>query len=127
MSVRVDSLDHIVLTVRDISAAVSFYVGVLGMTEILFGDRTAVGFGSQKINLHQAGAEIAPHATAPAPGSSDLCFLSSVPLDHWVSHLAKQGVPIELGPVPRTGALGSITSIYLRDPDGNLIEISNPV
>ena len=127
MECKVDSLDHLVLTVRDIDAAVSFYVGVLGMNEIQFDDRVAVGFGNQKINLHLAGHEISPHAIAPTLGSVDLCFLSQTPVGDWMKRLLDFGVPVELGPVLRTGAASKLESIYLRDPDGNLIEISNSV
>jgi catechol 2,3-dioxygenase-like lactoylglutathione lyase family enzyme len=127
MNCVVDSLDHLVLTVRDIDAAVSFYVRTLRMREIRFDDRVAVGFGEQKINLHLAGAEIQPHAVVPTPGSADLCFLSQTPVDDWIRHLESLGIPIELGPVPRIGAVSGLISIYLRDPDGNLVEISNRV
>jgi catechol 2,3-dioxygenase-like lactoylglutathione lyase family enzyme len=125
MDCKVDSLDHFVLTVRNIEAAVSFYVNVLGMAEIHFGGRIAVGFGAQKINLHLEGAEISPHASIPTPGSADMCLISQTPLDQWLAHLAAHGVAVELGPVTRTGAVSGLTSIYFRDPDGNLIEVSN--
>lgn len=87
--------------------------------------RWALKFGAQKINLHKAGAEFEPKAAHPAPGTADLCFLSDAPVADWQDHLAAQGVTVEEGPVPRTGATGPLTSIYVRDPDGNLIEISN--
>ena len=123
---RVRSLDHLVLTVADIPATVAFYQA-LGMTALTFGEgRTALAFGDQKINLHQAGAEIAPHAAAPTRGSADLCFIVDTPPDALLAHLAAQGIEVELGPVPRTGAVGPIVSVYLRDPDGNLIELSTP-
>jgi catechol 2,3-dioxygenase-like lactoylglutathione lyase family enzyme len=118
-------IDHLVLTVRDVDATSAWYARVLGMEPVTFGaGRRALSFGGQKLNLHQAGAEIAPHAATPAPGSADLCLISAVPLDEVVAHLRAEGVAIEEGPVPRTGARGPITSIYLRDPDGNLIEVS---
>lgn len=125
------SLDHLVLTVADLDRTVEFYTGALGMKAQHFDAtdgtmRHALRFGDQKINLHQAGHEFAPKAAYPAPGSADLCFLSHVPLADWMRHLETRAVAIEEGPVARTGALGPITSIYLRDPDGNLIEISNP-
>ncbi len=124
----IQSLDHLVLTVASIEASVAFYVGVLGMEEIRFGTgRIALGFGAQKINLHQAGREFEPKATHPTPGSADLCFLSEIPVAEIAARLAALGVEIEEGPVPRTGATGPIASIYLRDPDANLIEISNRV
>jgi catechol 2,3-dioxygenase-like lactoylglutathione lyase family enzyme len=127
MAFRVDSIDHLVLTVRDIDATVSFYVGVLGMSRIDFNGRVAVKVSDQKINLHLAGEEIVPHASKPLPGSADLCFLTSLPVAAWIDHLATKGIPLERGPVPRTGATGEILSIYLRDPDQNLIEISNQI
>jgi catechol 2,3-dioxygenase-like lactoylglutathione lyase family enzyme len=122
---RIDRLDHLVLTVTDIDATVAFYAGVLGMEEITFqGDRRALLFGQSKINLHRAGDEYSPRAAHATPGSADLCLVSAVPLDLVISELRLKGVPIEEGPVERTGATGPITSVYLRDPDGNLIEIS---
>jgi catechol 2,3-dioxygenase-like lactoylglutathione lyase family enzyme len=130
MTPQVDSLDHLVLTVADLDASVRFYTRVLGMRAESFAaadgsTRTALVFGRQKINLHRAGGEFAPHAAAPRPGSADLCFLSDVPLAEWQGHLAAEGVSVEEGPVARTGATGPLHSIYCRDPDGNLIEISN--
>jgi catechol 2,3-dioxygenase-like lactoylglutathione lyase family enzyme len=119
------SLDHLVLTVADVDAAVAFYTRVLGMRDVTFGaGRRALAFGSTKINLHQSGAEIAPHAARPTRGSADLCLITSTPLDQVVASLTSQGITVEDGPVPRTGALGPITSVYIRDPDENLIEIS---
>jgi catechol 2,3-dioxygenase-like lactoylglutathione lyase family enzyme len=122
--VRVHSLDHLVLTVADIDTTVRFYES-LGMRRETFGDgRVAMRFGDQKLNLHQAGAEIAPHAERPTPGSADLCFLVEDSLDDVADSLARAGVPVELGPVARTGATAAITSLYVRDPDGNLVELS---
>lgn len=124
---RVDALDHLVLTVRDLDASIAFYTRVLGMEEVVFGGgRRALAFGSQKLNLHPTGAEIAPHAAQPTPGSADLCFLTSAAPDAVLRRLAECGVPVELGPVQRTGARGPIVSVYFRDPDGNLIEVSRP-
>lgn len=127
-------LDHLVLTVSDIDETVAFYVSVLGMRQIRFGrdphtgvPRTALAFGTQKINLHEAGREVEPHADSPAPGTADLCLLVSTPLDEVEKELRAAGVDIELGPVERTGATGPILSVYLRDPDRNLIELSNPI
>lgn len=130
MAPQVASLDHLVLTVADPEATAAFYVRVMGMRDETFraGDgslRRALVFGAQKINLHRAGAEFAPHAAAPVPGSADLCFLSATPLADWQAHLAAEGVAIEDGPVARTGATGPILSLYIRDPDANLIEIAN--
>jgi catechol 2,3-dioxygenase-like lactoylglutathione lyase family enzyme len=119
------SLDHLVLTVADIERTAAFYCGVLGMRRVTFGaGRVALSFGAQKINLHQKGREFEPKAIAPTPGSADLCFVAAVPLAEAIAALDKAGVAIEEGPVSRTGAVGPITSVYVRDPDGNLIEIS---
>ena len=144
---KIESLDHLVLTVRDLQATVHFYSTILGMEEITFQPpsggppRTALRFGQQKINLHLAGAEFEPKALKPTPGSADLCFITKQPIEGgsnksgegdgdnssscWISHFAKHQIPIEEGPVKRTGANGPINSIYVRDPDKNLIEISN--
>ena len=122
----VDSLDHLVLTVRDVAATCAFYTRVLGMEEVTFGsNRKALTFGRQKINLHEAGREFEPKAAQPTPGSADLCFLTEEPLPQVMAHLAKCGVPIVEGPVRRTGAQGLLESVYVRDPDGNLIELAN--
>ena len=115
---RVLSLDHLVLTVRDLDATIAFYTR-LGMTHETFGDgRHALTFGGQKLNLHEAGHEIAPHAATPAAGSADLCFL--------VDAIDPAGLDVVEGPVERTGAVGPIRSVYVRDPDGNLVELSTP-
>ncbi|MFG1821059.1 VOC family protein [Microbispora bryophytorum] len=124
-AVRIAGLDHLVLTVADIPRTIDFYRDALGMEPVTFsGGRHALVFGTSKINLHQAGREIRPHALRPVPGSADLCLITHSPLDQVAAHLTAAGVPIEEGPVPRTGALGPITSLYIRDPDHNLIEIS---
>lgn len=123
---RIDSLDHLVLTVADVEASCAFYSRVLGMEVVTFGQgRKALAFGAQKINLHQAGREFEPKADRPTPGSADLCFLTSVPLPQVQAHLAACGVRVTEGPVQRTGAQGPILSVYFRDPDLNLIEVSN--
>ncbi len=132
MRPTVTALDHIVLTTRDIDTCISFYVSALGMSVRSFEasdgtTRYAIYFGKQKINLHQAGAEFRPHATHPMFGAADLCFLSDTPLEEWVIHLAKNKVEVMDGPVERSGATGPINSLYIRDPDGNLIEISNQI
>jgi catechol 2,3-dioxygenase-like lactoylglutathione lyase family enzyme len=120
------SLDHLVLTVRDIEATCDFYVRVLGMELVVFGEnRKALRFGQQKINLHQAGQEFEPKALKPTSGATDLCLLTEMPLPQAIEHLQACGVAIESGIVQRTGAVGAIASIYIRDPDGNLLEISN--
>ncbi|TWI53360.1 catechol 2,3-dioxygenase-like lactoylglutathione lyase family enzyme [Pseudomonas duriflava] len=125
---NIERLDHLVLTVRHIDATVAFYTQVLGMQKIIFGaGRIALKFGQQKINLHQAGNEFEPKAESPTPGSADLCFLSSASLERVIQQLEKLNVPIVEGPVGRTGALGPIRSVYIRDPDQNLIEIANPI
>ena len=125
---QIDSLDHLVLTVKDIEATVAFYSNVLGMEVVTFaGNRNALSFGSQKINLHQNKREFEPKAQNPTPGSADLCFITSVPLPEVVHHLALCHVAVIEGPVQRTGATGPILSVYFRDPDMNLIEISNNV
>jgi catechol 2,3-dioxygenase-like lactoylglutathione lyase family enzyme len=125
---KIERLDHLVLTVADITRTCEFYENVLGMQTVTFGaGRKALSFGQQKINLHQAGKEIEPKAVRPTPGSADLCFIASTPVAAVVAHLRKEGVSIEEGPVPRTGAIGPIQSVYFRDPDGNLIEVSNYV
>ena len=125
---KVNHLDHLVLTVKDIEASVSFYTSVLGMAETTFGDgRKALVFGSSKINLHQAGHEFEPKAAAPTPGSAGLCLIVEDDLDSVLAQLARAGVPVEVGPVRRTGAAGEIISVYVRDPDRNLIELSNYV
>ena len=123
---RIDSLDHLVLTVADVAATCTFYQRVLGMEVVTFGaGRQALAFGTQKINLHQSGREFEPKAQRPTPGSADLCFLTSVPLAQVQAHLAACGVVVSEGPVQRTGAQGPILSVYFRDPDLNLIEVSN--
>jgi catechol 2,3-dioxygenase-like lactoylglutathione lyase family enzyme len=126
MSIRVDRLDHLVLTVADVEKSCAFYHRVLGMSVVVFGaGRKALAFGRQKINLHAHGNEFEPKADRPTPGSADLCFITAVPLTEVVAHLSDEGVAIVEGPVERTGATGPILSIYFRDPDGNLIEVSN--
>jgi len=123
---RIERLDHLVLTVASLEATVDFYTRVMGMTVRAFaGGRLALRFGDQKINLHEAGHEFEPKARVPAPGSADLCFVVEQPLAAWQDHLAEHGVPVVEGPVARTGALGPITSLYFRDPDGNLIEVAS--
>ncbi|GAB3365396.1 VOC family protein [Amycolatopsis echigonensis] len=122
---RIDRLDHLVLTVADLGATVDFYTRVLGMAEVTFGaGRKALAFGSSKINLHEAGHEFEPKADRPTPGSADLCLITADSLEQVVDDLAAHGVPIEEGPVDRTGATGPIRSVYFRDPDRNLIEVS---
>ncbi len=126
MAIVIDRIDHIVLTVRDIQATCEFFSRVLGMRIVTFDEgRTALHFGRHKINLHLAGAEFEPKAATPVPGSADLCFIAETPLDAVIAHLRVCHVEIIEGPVPREGATGGLTSVYFRDPDGNLVEVSN--
>jgi catechol 2,3-dioxygenase-like lactoylglutathione lyase family enzyme len=127
----IDHLDHLVLTTFDRDRAIDFYTRVLGMTLERFGvsaerpeGRIAFRFGNQKINLHERGREYDPKAHLPVPGALDLCFIAAIPLEQVIARLQAAGVPIIEGPGPRTGAVGRIRSVYVRDPDLNLIEIS---
>ena len=123
---QIDRIDHIVITAFDVQRTLDFYSRVLGMEPITFaGGRRGLAFGRQKINLHQAGREFEPKALKPTPGSIDLCFVTETPLEEVMSQLRSHGVAIAEGPVPKTGALGPMTSVYFRDPDGNLVEVSN--
>ena len=123
---KIESLDHLVLTVASIEATCAFYTDVMGMKAITFeGGRTALHFGIQKINLHLAGHEFEPKAERPVPGSGDLCFLTETPIEDVTAHLQSLNVDIIEGPVARTGAMGPLRSLYFRDPDGNLIEVAN--
>lgn len=123
---NITGLDHIVLTVRSIARTCAFYEQVLGAEVITFGaGRTALGLGAQNINLHEAGNEFEPKAAAPTPGSGDICLITTAPLAQVEQNLLARGVAIEQGPVPRTGAQGPIMSLYIRDPDDNLVEIAS--
>jgi catechol 2,3-dioxygenase-like lactoylglutathione lyase family enzyme len=122
----VDGLDHLVLTVTSIEQTCAFYQAALGLRVMRFGaGRIALGFGLQKFNLHEENREFEPKARRPTPGSADLCLLSSTPVTSIAEHLARLGVALEAGPVERTGAVSKLLSIYFRDPDGNVIEVSN--
>jgi len=124
----ITDLDHLVLTVKDINATIRFYTTVLGMAQVSFaGNRQALQFGNQKINLHQQRDEIEPHAAQPTPGSADLCFITDIPLEQVIDHVQSCGVSVLAGPVQRMGSTGGLLSIYIRDPDGNLMEIANLV
>ncbi|KRP66893.1 VOC family protein [Pseudomonas orientalis] len=124
----IDHLDHLVLTTIDVAACKDFYIRVMGMHLESFGNgRLAFRFGNQKINVHERGREFEPKAHLPVPGALDLCFITSTSLEEVIAHLQAQAWPIIEGPVPRTGATGPIRSVYVRDPDLNLIEISEQV
>ena len=122
------SIDHFVLTVASIEATCDFYARALGFGVEVFGPerRTALTFGSQKINLHEVGREFAPRARMATAGSGDFCLLSDIPVEQIAAHLVAEGIEVIEGPVPKTGATGPILSVYFRDPDGNLVEVSNP-
>jgi len=125
---NIDRIDHVVMTVADIDAACAFYERVLGMQSVTFADkRRALAFGRQKINLHEAGREFEPKADRAAPGTVDICLITTIPLPDVVAHLVQCNVTIIEGPVRKTGAMGPIQSVYFRDPDRNLIEVSNYV
>lgn len=125
--INLQHLDHWVLTVADMETTIAFYEQILGMKKEVFGDnRVALKFANQKINLHPFGGEFEPKAQQPTPGSADLCFLTHTPMSQIQKHLEACGVEVEEGPVQRTGATSPILSVYIRDPDKNLIEISTP-
>ena len=120
----IDRIDHVVLTTRDTKACLRFYTRVLGMKKQMFGGRLALKFGRQKINVHEWGKEFTPRAHVAPPGALDICFIASVPLSKVIRKLKKAKVRIIQGPVTKTGALGPMRSVYVRDPDLNLVEIS---
>jgi len=122
---KIDRIDHFVLTVKDVATTCDFYERALGMTREEFGEgRVALKFGAQKINLHEAGNELEPKALRPTPGGGDFCLITKTLIDDVVRHLESAGVTVELMPSSRTGATGPITSVYFRDPDQNLVEVS---
>jgi catechol 2,3-dioxygenase-like lactoylglutathione lyase family enzyme len=128
LDINIEGIDHIVLTVENIEATCEFYGRILGMRVITFGGgRKALSFGRHKINLHEYGKEFEPKAEKPTTGSADLCFMTDVPVSDVIEHLTVNGIVILEGPVRRTGASGPIISVYFRDPDGNLIEVSNNI
>ena len=129
---KLEKIDHVVITVKDLNKTIDFYTNILGMKLEEFSSsfdnkqiRYAVSFGSQKINIHEEKKPIKPNALNPSSGSMDICFISKNKINDWVHHLVKKGINIEIGPEKKTGALGPILSIYIRDPEFNLIEISN--
>ena len=128
----ITSIDHIVLTSKDVDKTIKFYTQILGMTLERFpvanekNERLALKFGNQKINIHDASSPFSPHAEYPTSGSIDICFLSHIDLKEWSKIFATNNITIENGPIGKTGAIGPLMSLYVRDPDGNLIEISNP-
>lgn len=120
------TLDHLVITVQNIEQTCSFYKAVLGIPSVQFGNgRTALQLATQKINLHPAASPIHPHAQHPTPGSADICLITDTPLAHLIEAFQNQGVAIVAGPVDRIGAASHLSSIYIRDPDGNLVELAN--
>jgi catechol 2,3-dioxygenase-like lactoylglutathione lyase family enzyme len=125
---EISKLDHFVLTVKDIDKTVLFYESVMGMKKEVFGKgQVALKYRDQKINLHEFGKEFEPKANKPTPGSADLCFISTTPLEKAMSHVVSCGIEIIEGPVERAGANGPIRSFYFRDPDQNLIEVANAI
>ena len=125
---KIESIDHVVLTVRDLERTCDFYRSVLGFEVVTFGGgRKGLQFGRQKLNLHVYGKEFEPKALHPTPGSVDLCFIAATPLDEVQRELREKGIAIEVGPVEKVGAVGKLLSVYVRDPDQNLIEIANYV
>jgi catechol 2,3-dioxygenase-like lactoylglutathione lyase family enzyme len=126
VAIRIERIDHVVLTVRDIQATCEFYEKLLGFEVVRFGDgRVALAFGGQKFNLHEAGNEFTPRARNPVPGSADFCLIAETPIEDVIAHLEACHVDIEEGPVAKTGAVGALISVYFRDPDHNLVEVSN--
>jgi len=128
MTIRIKSLDHLVITASDLQATIDFYTKVLGMEHVAFGDNLhAVHFGDQKFNIHDASTDVSPKARNIVPGSEDFCLISETPVSQVIQHLQDCGVTVEQGPVMRSGAAGVLESVYFRDPDGNLVEVSNVI
>ena len=126
MTIGIRSLDHLVITASDLQATIDFYTRVLGMEHVEFGDDLhAVHFGDQKFNIHDAAAAVSPKARKIVSGAADFCLICETPVSQVIQHLQNCGIEIEEGPVPRSGAAGRLNSVYCRDPDGNLVEISN--
>lgn len=128
MTIKIRSLDHLVITASDLQATIAFYTTVLGMEHVAFGDNLhAVHFGAQKFNIHDAQTGVSPKAQKIVPGSEDFCLISDTPVSQVIQHLRACNVEIEEGPVTRSGAAGTLESVYFRDPDGNLVEVSNVI
>lgn len=128
MSIKIKSIDHLVITARDLGATVDFYTRVLGMEHVEFGGGLhSVNFGSQKFNIHDTNTPVTPKAAAPTPGTEDFCLITETPIADVIAHLEACDVAVEEGPVSRSGAGGTLNSVYFRDPDGNLVEVSNIV
>lgn len=128
MAIRIKSLDHLVITASDLAATIDFYTRVLGMEHVAFGNNLhAVHFGDQKFNIHDAQTDVSPKAGTIVPGSEDFCLISETPISRVIQHLKDCGVTIEEGPVTRSGAAGKLESVYFRDPDANLVEVSNVI
>ena len=128
MTIKIKSLDHLVITASNLQDTVDFYSRVLGMAHVEFGNGLhAMHFGSQKFNIHDASTDVTPKAENILPGSEDFCLLTETPISGVIAHLRACGVAIEEGPVSRSGAAGTLNSVYFRDPDGNLVEVSNVV
>lgn len=128
MTIRIKSLDHLVITARDLQATIDFYTKVLGMEHVAFGNNLhAVHFGDQKFNIHDASTDVSPKAQNIVPGSEDFCLICETPVSQVIQHLGECGVVVEEGPVRRSGAAGVLESVYFRDPDGNLVEVSNVI
>lgn len=128
MTIRIKSLDHLVITASDLQATIDFYTRVLGMEHVAFGNNLhAVQFGDQKFNIHDTSTDVSPKAKNIVPGSADFCLICETPVSQVILHLADCGIEIEEGPVTRSGAAGTLESVYFRDPDGNLVEVSNVI
>ena len=128
MTIRIKNLDHLVITANNLQATIDFYTKVLGMVHVAFGDNLhSVHFGDQKFNIHDASTNVSPKAKNIVPGSEDFCLISETSVSQVIQHLQDCGVTVEQGPVTRSGAAGVLQSVYFRDPDGNLVEVSNVI
>jgi len=128
MPIKIKSMDHLVITASNLRTTVDFYSRVLGMEHVEFGDGLhAMHFGDQKFNIHDASTDVTPKAENIVPGSEDFCLLTETPISEVVDHLQACGVAVEEGPITRSGAAGTLDSVYFRDPDGNLVEVSNVI